>query len=323
MTRSEITLPSKSTALDPEIREFLKQFSQMFSSIEHLSIPDQRKTIKEMFAVPKSQLEQVASVEDKTITGKNGPIHIRFFNPKNTGPLPIIVFFHRGGWVYGSVDESETICRRLANETGSIVAAVEYRLSPEHKFPVPLEDCYDATKWIIKNAASFKVPGNSHQVILCGESAGGNLAAAVTLMSRDKKEFSLVGQLLVYPVLTDDLNPKYYEESPDKSLLSLENMQFFVSAYLSTPSDGNHPYASPLKSNNFAHLPPTFIITAEYDALKHEGAQYGENLQKAGNKIKTKCYPKVIHGFLDLPLSESVKKEAIKDISAWTKSIIK
>jgi acetyl esterase len=210
--------------------------------------------------------------------------------------------------VYGSIQESEMICRRLANATGSPVIAVEYRLAPEHKFPVPLEDCYDATMW-----ASAKYP----KILVAGESAGGNLAAAVALMAKDKQEFSLAGQLLMYPVLTSDLNAEHYQNSPDKSLLSYENMQFFWQAYLDSPESGNLALASPLKSTDLSGLPPAFIITADYDALKHEGEAYGKKLGNA----KVKCYPQVIHGFLDLPLREDVREEAVNDITAWIQSI--
>lgn len=312
------TYMSKSThELDSETIIFLDGFSKIFASIANLSLPMQRATIKEMFCVPENQLEPIGKTEDKVILGRHGLIDIRLFSPKNENHLPVIIYFHRGGWVYGSIKESEMICRRLANMTGSIVVAVEYRLSPEHKFPVPLEDCYDATKWIVENASTFL--GDPSKVILCGESAGGNLAAAVALMMLKEKQFTIAGQMLVYPVLTNDLEKKHYDNSPDKSLLSYENMQFFWNMYLSSPDEGENPLASPLKNEDFADLPPCFIITAEHDALKHEGACYAEALQRAGVTVQTKNYAGVIHGFLDLPLANAIKKEAIADIAAWVK----
>lgn len=314
-------IKEETNKLNPETVDFLKVFSSTFASIAHLPISEQRAAIKEMFRVPESLLEPIAMTEDRVISGKNGAINIRLFSPKTEGPLSVILFFHRGGWVYGSIEESEMICRRLANETGAIVAAVEYRLSPEHKFPVPLEDCYDATKWIVENASTLNVIGNPKKVIVCGESAGGNLAASVAMMIRDRNEFAIAGQLLIYPILTSDLEKKYYDESPDKSLLSFENMQFFLSAYLPSLNDGNNPYASPLKSKNLEKLPTCFIVTANHDALKYEGAKFGEGLQRAGVTVKSKCYSDVIHGFLDLPLAVAVKKEAIGDIGAWVKSL--
>lgn len=309
----------KTSNLDPATADFLTQFEKMFASIEHLSLPEQRATIKKMFQIPENQLEPIAKVENKVIPGRHGPLNLRLFSPKSTTPLPIIIYLHRGGWVYGSVQESEMICRKLANQTGSIVIAVEYHLSPEYKFPVALEDCYDATKWASENAANFS--GNANKVILCGESAGGNLAAATALMIREKKEFTIAGQLLLYPVLTSELVKKSYDESPDKSLLSFENMQFFINAYLASPKEGDNPYVSPLKSSNLRHLPPCLLISAEHDALKHEGTLYGEALVKAGVPVQAKCYRGVLHGFLDLPLRDDVKEEAMQDIKAWVRNL--
>lgn len=305
--------------LDEATIEFLEGFSKLFASISSLSIPAQRASLSELFHVPESELEPVDRVEDKIIRGRHGSIPIRLFSPHKGGELPVIVYFHSGGWVYGDIEGSESFCRHLANLTGSVVASVGYRLAPEHKFPIPLEDCYDATKWIVENAHIFL--GNPTKVILCGESAGGNLAAAVTLMIRRTKEFKVAAHLLLYPVLTSDLNQEHYDNSPDKSLLSYENMKFFWKMYLGSTEDGDNPLASPLKNTDFTRLPPCFIVTAEHDALKHEGEGYKEALQQAGVSVQYQCYPKVIHGFLDLPLDDATKKRAFGDVAAWVKSI--
>lgn len=309
----------KTSKLDPATADFLDQFEKMFASIEHLSLSEQRATIQKMFLVPEEQLEPVAKVENKVIPGSHGPLHLRLFFPKSRAPMPIIIYLHRGGWVYGSIQESEMICRKLANSTGSVVIAVEYHLSPEYKFPVALDDCYDAAKWASKNASTFS--GNANKLILCGESAGGNLAAATALIVNERKEFNVAGQLLIYPVLTSDLDKRNYDRSPDKSLMTFENMQFFFNAYLKSSKDGDNPYVSPLKSRHLRHLPPCFLVTAEYDALKHEGTLYGEALVKSGVSVQAKCYRGVIHGFLDLPLNEPVKEEAVKDITGWLKNL--
>lgn len=310
-------VPEVADKLDDATSAFLGIFSNIFASISTLSIPDQRTAIKNMFVIPETQLEPVSKVEDKTIAGRHGPVAIRLLTPEGKGPFPVIVFFHRGGWVYGSIQESESICRRLANETGSIVAIVEYRLSPEHKFPVPLDDCYDATKWVVENAHSFS--GDPQKITVCGESAGGNLAAAVALMATKKKQFKIAKQLLIYPILTNDLDKSHFEASPDKALLSLENMQFFWDMYLTNTEEGENEFASPLKSKNLSELPPAFIITADFDALKHEGKSYSEALHKQGVQVQLQNYAGVIHGFLDLPLNDHVKNEAIKDIAKWLK----
>lgn len=303
--------------LDSETATFLEEFSKIFALMANLSLPMQRVKIKEIFCIPENQLEPIKKTENKLILGRHGPINLRLFFPTNENHLPVIIYFHRGGWVYGSIQESEMICRRLSNETGAIVVAVEYRLAPEHKFPIPLEDCYDATKWVVENTSTFS--GDPNKVILCGESAGGNLAATVALMILKEKQFKISGQLLIYPILTNDLKKADYDNSPDKSLLSYENMQFFWDMYLSSPKDGENPLASPLKCKNFANLPPCFIVTAEHDALKHDGACYAKVLQRAGVTVQSKTYEEVIHGFLDLPLASGVKKKAIKDIADWVK----
>lgn len=305
--------------LDPETAGLLDNVSKTFASFENLSIPEQREKIKEVFSVPKQLLEPIANVEDRVIAGKYGRIPLRFFIPNKEGQLPVMVFLHRGGWVFGSLEESEAICRRLANALGAIVVAVEYRLAPEHKFPIPFQDCLDATQWISENASSFF--GDPKKIIIAGESAGGNMAAAIAMAMRDQYQHKLAkklaGQLLIYPVLTSDLEKKLYEESPDKALLSYENMQFFLSAYMNSKEDGENPYVSPLKSDHLARLPPCFMITAEFDALKTEGAKYAEALKHAGVPVSAKCYPGVIHGFLDLPLANAIKDEAINDIKEW------
>jgi acetyl esterase len=266
-----------------------------------------------------SAMESVAKVEDREADGRDGPVHVRIFSPKTEGPLPVIVYYHGGGWVYGNIESSEAFCRKLANVTGAIVASVEYRLAPEHKFPIPLHDCYDATKWVAKNAGAFL--GDPNKLVVCGDSAGGNLAAAVALMNQKEKAFSIAGQLLIYPILTTDLIQEYYDDSPDKAIISLQNMQFFIDAYLSSPEDSKNPYAAPLKSKNLAQLPSCFIVTAEYDALKHEGARYREALDLAGTQVQHKCYPGVIHGFLGFPLAESVREEAMGDIKDWVNDL--
>lgn len=311
--------PTEIKGLDTATADFLDLFSNIFSTVNLLPLPQQRKVIKSLFHQPENRLEPIEKVEDLEILGRHGLIKVRLFAPKKEGVLPVIVFLHRGGWVYGSIEESEAICRKMANQFEAIVFAVEYRLAPEYKFPVPLEDCYDATKWIVQNASNFS--GNAQKVILCGESAGGNLAAAVALMNRETNEIPIWAQLLLYPVLTNDLNNEHYENSPDQVIISLENMRFFMKAYLHSPMEGENPYVSPLKSNDLTRLPPAFIVTAEHDALKYEGAAYGEALQKAGVPVKIKCYPGVIHGFLDLPLADATKKEAAHDIQAWLNSL--
>lgn len=304
--------------LNEDTRAFLQGFSDLQASMDHLSIPEQRRKIREMFVPPKESLEPVKAVEDRNIQGRHGNIPLRIITPKNANEKTVIVFFHRGGWVYGSNDESESLCRKLANQTHCAVVQVEYRLSPEHKFPVPLEDCYDAVTWVSRSLTPPK--GSERSVIVCGESAGGNLAAAVSLIAKEKGP-KIAAQILIYPVLTNDLLLERYEKSPDKYLLSYENMQWFWEQYLAKTEDGNKELASPIKAKKVNGLPRTMIITAEYDALCLEGKEFAEKLQKAGVDVVYKQYSNVIHGFLDIPIASPEKEKTLKDLRAFLETV--
>lgn len=188
-----------SNELDVEVVSFLNEFSKILASTEGLF---QREIIKEIFYIPKDQIESIERI-DKVVLGRHGSINVRLFSPKCEGYLPIIIYFYRGGWCYGNIEENEAICKKLANETGSIVAIIEHSMFPECKLPIPLEECYDATKWIVENAPTFL--GDPNKVILCGEGVGGDLAAEVALMVLNTKEFTVAGKLLIYPVMTSDL----------------------------------------------------------------------------------------------------------------------
>ena len=306
----------KENELDEDTLNFLKGFSSLMTEMASLPIPDQRSKIKEMFLPPKDQLEPIERVEDRMIKGRHGDIPLRILTPKNPNNTTL-VFFHRGGWVFGNNDESEGLGRKIANITSCNVVLVEYRLSPEYKFPIPLDDCYDATLWVENNKSSLM--GSPQKVVVIGESAGGNLATAVSLKAQ-KEKLNLSGQILVYPILTHELNPEVYENSPDKYLLSYENMQWFWEQYLTSSNDGQDELASPLNVNG-VKLPKTLMMTAEFDALKVEGKEYAEKLEKAGTLVTKKEYSKVIHGFLDLPLPSSEIQRALSDIKEFVLSI--
>ncbi len=294
------------TSLNSETQAFLNQFEEVMGSIAHLPVHEQRKTIKEMFTPKKEDLEPIHRVEEKFLQGKNGDLPLRILSPEN--PQATLLYLHRGGWVYGSNDESEALCRKLANATNSTVVMVEYSLAPENKFPIPLEDCYDTLTWVEQNYKN---------VIVIGESAGGNLAAALTLMP--KASSMLKGQILLYPILTNTLNKEHYDNSPDKSFLSYDNMTFFWDQYLPDAETGKKPLASPLNAPSHENLPPAFIATAEFDALQHEGKKYAELL---GNTTTYRHYPAVLHGFLDLPIPVPQIDTCIQDIKTFINGLL-
>ena len=227
----------------------------------------------------------------------------------------MVVFYHRGGWVYGSNDEAEGLCRKIANRTHHIVVQAEYRLSPEHKFPVPLEDCYDAVNWVSNHLR--QADDAELDIVVMGESAGGNLAAAVSLMAENNQRPKISAQILIYPVLTSEMNEEHYEKSPDKHLLSYRNMKWFWEQYLPHHDHGNSALASPLKAERVSSLPRTMVVTAEFDALRHEGEAFARKLKDARIDVVHKQYPSVIHGFLDIPVPSPEIENALDDISSF------
>lgn len=214
----------------------------------------------------------------------------------------VLLFFHGGGWVTDSVENYDRVCSQMAQSTGQIVVSVEYRLAPEYPFPTGLMDCYTAAKALYTNR--FILNTEPEKITIVGDSAGGNLAAAVSLMARDKGEFMPNRQILIYPAL----NNCYTEESPYRSvkengedyLLTAVKMENYISLYQRSPEDRDNPYFSPLQEKNLKDLPDTLILTAEFDPLRDEGEEYARRLQEAGNNVELHRIPGALHGFFAL-----------------------
>lgn len=214
----------------------------------------------------------------------------------------VLLFFHGGGWVTDSVENYDRVCSQMAQSTGQIVVSVEYRLAPEYPFPTGLMDCYTAAKALYTNR--FILNTEPEKITIVGDSAGGNLAAAVSLMARDKGEFMPDRQILIYPAL----NNCYTEESPYLSvkengedyLLTAVKMENYISLYQRSPEDRENPYFSPLQEKNLKNLPDTLILTAEFDPLRDEGEEYARRLKEAGNYVELHRIPGALHGFFAL-----------------------
>jgi acetyl esterase len=299
---------------DPKFKKFIDQCTEHEKTLSPLPYPEQRKLDAEFLLQHTKCHESVHQIANLEIKGKeNHKIPLRIYVPNTAKNLPVMVYFHGGGWVYGGIAESDAVCRRLANHLGYIIASVGYRLAPEHPFPQPLEDCYAATLWMAENAHLFS--GNKNPMIVCGESAGGNLAAAVALMARDKQGPKLAAQLLLYPAITSTLHDDIYDKCPDHYFMTQEAMQFFLDMYMPNPQDKKNPYASLDYAKNLHGLPPAFVVTAEYDPLRFEAEQYAMLLQNAGVRVATKMFSKLVHAFLYIPLYEEEQKVQ------WTKEI--
>jgi acetyl esterase len=221
---------------------------------------------------------------------------VRLYFPDPSPPHPAVMFLHGGGWALGSAERSDTLCRALCRASGMLIASVEYRLAPEHQFTAGLDDAYAALCWLDANGAEIgAVPG---KLAVCGDSAGGNLAAAVALMSRDRRGPEIALQVLIYPALDPTLSESSMEKLSSGYGLTRADMQYFWELYLKSPEDEANPYASPLREQNLRGVAPALAITADHDPLVDEGERYAALLRDAGVQVRTIRYPGMIHGFM-------------------------
>jgi acetyl esterase len=222
---------------------------------------------------------------------------VRIFVPDAEGPLPVLLYIHGGGWVFGNLEVAEPSCRSLANATGCIVVATQYRLAPETKFPGGVEDCYAALEWAAAHAA--ELGGDPDRIGITGDSAGGNLSAAVALMARDRGGPALRCQILVYPATALDLDGHMpsRQENAEGYVISAAAVKWCVGHYLAGDGDAMNPYASPLHADDHSGLPPALIVTAEFDPLRDEGEALGAKLEAAGVPVTVSRYDGQVHGF--------------------------
>jgi acetyl esterase len=242
--------------------------------------------------------EPVHEVRDTHLPGPAGPLPVRVHRPAGDGPLPTLLYFFGGGWTLGSVETADGICRRLANATPCQVVTVGYRLAPEHRFPAAVEDCHAALRWLAAHPDECGV--DPDRLAVGGDSAGGNLAAAVTLLARADGGPRLAAQLLVYPN-TDQRPGRPPAADEDPLLFNRHSVAWYRGHYLADPGDAAHPLASPLLAESLAGLPPALVITAEHDPLRDEGERYADRLREAGVPTELTRYPGMIHGFFAMP----------------------
>jgi acetyl esterase/lipase len=244
----------------------------------------------------------------KDIPVQGGQIHLRIYTPK-TGKdsYPVIVYYHGGGWVIANLDTYNASAQGLAEQAEAVVVSVAYRQAPEHKFPTAHNDSYAAYEWVVKNAASIK--GDVKKIAVVGESAGGNLATAVSMMARDKGMQLPVHEVLVYPIAGYDFTTPSYKASDSTKPLGTGLMKWFFDKYLNSPADGASPMIS-LVSANLKGLPPTTIIAAQYDPLTSEGEMLADNLKKAGVATSYKLYNGTTHEFFGMAALVPEAKDA-------------
>ncbi|MDE2884441.1 MAG: alpha/beta hydrolase [Chloroflexota bacterium] len=291
--------------LDPEAKASLEKRIEMGVLEPHETSPQEARALQA--ARPNLPGPEVASVSDHLAPGPHGDVPVRVYVPvtDDEGPLPVSMWFHGGGWVIGSVATNDATCRALANASGAIVVSVDYRLAPEHKFPVPFDDSYAATVWAAENAASLG--GDPSRLAVAGASAGGNLSATIALRARDEGGPRLVQQSLIYPVTDHDFTRPSYVENGEGYGLSYASMVWFWDCYLSSGAEASNPYVSPMLAENLSGLPPAFVLTCEYDPLRDEGEAYAARLQEAGVPTRLSRYDGMIHAFFNagIPFSRT------------------
>lgn len=255
------------------------------------------------------------NIKNTAIKSDSVEIPVRIYTPNNKNNLPIVIYSHGGGWIGGSIDTHDAVCRKLSSRSGCIVISVGYRLAPENPFPAALDDVYNVVLWAYKNADT--IGGSKEFIVLAGDSAGGNLSAAAAMLDRDKKGSHVNCQVLIYPA-TDiyNINNKPWTYVPNLTL-SKEDIEKYVSLYVPKKEDRKNPYVSPLLADNFTGLPPALIITAEIDPLRNEGESYGYKLRESGCSVIISRYKGVPHGFLNMDTLTTKCDEAINEMCAY------
>jgi acetyl esterase len=238
-------------------------------------------------------------VRDLQASGPNGPIPLRLYRPLGAADLtvlPALVFFHGGGWVIGDLDSHDTLCRELANLSGCAVVAVDYRLGPEHRFPAAVIDCIAATRWVGDQAGELGI--DASRLAVGGDSAGGNLAAVVSIDARDRGDSPIAFQLLIYPGVDMHCTAPSHAENGQGYLVTRELLAYFINHYMADSAQYSDWRASPLLHPDLSNLPPALVLTAGFDPLRDEGAAYAQRLTAAGTSASHVLFPRQIHGFI-------------------------
>ena len=311
--------------LHPQVEAFrCQRHAAGVRPLRELSVAEAR--LAELAALEPAPPEPVAHVLERVLPGADGETRVRVYAPEADRALPALMYFFGGGWVLGSLAAVDPVCRRLANATPCAVVSVEYRRAPENPFPAGLEDCYAATCWVAEHGAELGL--DQGRVAVGGASAGGNLAAAVALLARERGGPALALQLLVYPPLD------HREDSPplrplDPLLFGAEDVAWCWSHYLAEPEDGDNALASPLREHDLRGLPAALVITADLDPLRDQGELYGARLEGAGVSVELVRFEGAVHGFFsraDLfdagAEAQALAASALRHAFASTRSVI-
>lgn len=304
--------------MDPAVAGLLDQFkSQGVPDFADMPLADAR-AFCQAFIQMQGEAAEVASVRDIEVPGLEGnQIPVRVYTPHADGTRPVILYFHGGGYALCDVAIADKPCRELASLTGCVVASIEYRLAPEHRAPAQVNDCYAATRYFAVNAAEFG--GDGSRLAVCGDSAGGALAAGVALMARDKGTPAIDQQLLIYPITDVAGDYPSRVENGEGYLLTQRSMEYFATLYLTGDEDPTDPYLFPGRATDLAGLPAAVVITAGFDPLRDEGIAYAESLKAAGVDVEHIHSPSMIHAFMWLGGVVAHQNTVVKALASTVK----
>lgn len=309
--------------LDPDAAAVLKAFRDAGRPpYETLMPPEARELYLKGCEAARPETPELASVKPLDATGPNGAIPMRVYRPKtlreSNGRAPCLVFYHGGGWVIGDLESHDAVCRILAHEGQLLAIAVDYRLSPEHKFPAAVNDAIAAAQWIAANADSLGI--DPARLMVGGDSAGGNLSAVVALEAREQGP-KIAGQVLIYPATDFRMSHPSHSEPETSCLLTHSVIRWFRDQYFTTLADGDDRRASPARAETLKGLPPAYVLTAGADPLRDEGDEYARRLMDAGIPVTHITYPGQFHGFITMGKLLPKAGDALTDIAAWLREL--
>ena len=299
--------------LDPQAQRVIEAVAQLNLPPLESSTPEEARESLRVRTAALGPFESVAAVTDHRVPVKGGAITVRVYSPGGPGPHPALVYYHGGGWVVGDLYTHDGFCRSLTNAARCAVLSVDYRLAPEFKYPVAVEDSYAALAWAVSGAARLGI--DPRRVAVGGDSAGGNLATVVALVASERGGPGLVHQVLIYPVTDYDLSTPSYLENATGYLLTRDGMRWFWNHYLAREAQGLERYASPLRAPSLTGLPSALVITAEYDPLRDEGEAYAARLRNTGVAVTLTRYPGMIHGFIRMTRIVDLARTALDEIA--------
>ena len=289
-------------ALDPQAQEVINLVIKSGRpAYNTLSPKEARQLFRETRPASTPTPAEIGAVRDINAEGPGGPIPLRVYRPAGVPPgtaLPVLVYYHGGGWVIGDLDTHDVQCRQITAEAGITVVAVDYRLAPEHKVPAAADDAWAATRWVVAHAGELGV--DAGRLAVAGDSAGGNLAAVVALMARDARGPAIALQVLIYPVTDVGAESQSYGDFAEGYMLTRDGMRWFTNHYLKSPAEAKDWRVSPLRAASLAKLPPALVITAGFDPLRDEGAAFARRLTEAGVQVDYVNYGGMIHGFMPM-----------------------